>query len=114
MTDLAELKYRPGGCSAGPCFYRGSFTATNAGDAAADTFLDTAGLSGLSKGFVWVNGRPLGRDWKIGPQQTLYLPGVWLKAGANEAVVFDLGGPVELTLRGLNKPILDAPVKGGT
>jgi len=37
-----------------------------------------------------------------------------LKAGANEAVVFDLGGPVELTLRGLNKPILDAPVKGGT
>jgi beta-galactosidase len=110
MTELARLKYKVGGCGEGPCFYRGSFTATSACDAAADTFLDTAGLD---KGFVWVNGRPLGRDWKTGPQRTLYLPGVWLKRGANEVVVFDLGDPAAHTLRGLEKPILDAPVEAG-
>jgi beta-galactosidase len=110
MTNTSELHYRRDGCRAGPCFYRGSFNAASAGDAAADTFLDT---KGLSKGFVWVNGRPLGRDWKIGPQRTLYLPGAWIKRDSNEVVVLDLMGSITPNLRGLDKPILDAPVEAG-
>lgn len=33
---------------------------------------------------VFVNGQNLGRYWKIGPQETLYLPGPWLRRGGNE------------------------------
>jgi beta-galactosidase len=60
------------------------------------------------KGFVWVNGHNLGRFWKIGPQQTLFLPGVWLKKGKNEVVVFDEGPTVaNPTIAGLAEPVLD-------
>ncbi|MFQ9021573.1 MAG: hypothetical protein ACLR6J_09840 [Parabacteroides merdae] len=31
------------------------------------------------KGMVWVNGKAMGRFWEIGPQQTLFMPGCWLK-----------------------------------
>lgn len=33
---------------------------------------------------MFVNGQNLGRYWKIGPQETLYLPGPWLRKGSNE------------------------------
>lgn len=33
---------------------------------------------------MFVNGQNLGRYWKIGPQETLYLPGPWLWKGSNE------------------------------
>lgn len=56
-------------------------------DRVADTFLD---LSQWKKGVVWVNGHNLGRFWHIGPQQRLYCPAPWLKAGNNEIVVLDL------------------------
>ena len=110
MNNTAELKYSDGGCKAAPCFYRGSFTAPRAGDQEADTFLDTAALD---KGFVWVNGQPMGRAWKIGPQRTLYMPGAWLKPGANAIVVLDTMKTGSPTLQGLAKPILDAPVVAG-
>lgn len=86
-----------------PLFYRGTLHVSSPGD----TFLDTRGFN---KGFVWVNGHNLGRFWKIGPQQTLYLPGVWLKKGANEIVVFDEGpsSSVVPTIQGLDQPILDS------
>ena len=56
---------------------------------------------------VWVNGYNLGRFWKIGPQQTLYLPGCWLHKGKNEIIVLDLETPQSTTIRGLANPILD-------
>ena len=56
---------------------------------------------------VWVNGRAMGRFWEIGPQQTLFMPGCWLKKGVNEIIVLDLKGPKEATIVGLDKPILD-------
>ena len=80
----------------GPCFYRGTFHV----DQPADTFLDT---SNLTKGQLWVNGHNLGRFWNIGPQKTLYVPGPWLKQGANEVVVFDSAGKAGATLEGLAK-----------
>ncbi len=84
----------------GPAFYRGTFTAARP----LDTFLDTRGWG---KGTVWVNGHQLGRFWSIGPQQTLYVPGAWLKRGANEVVVFDLEQPAATTMQGLSHPIFD-------
>lgn len=64
-------------------FFRAVITLTDT----KDTYLD---MSRWSKGFVWVNGRNLGRFWSVGPQFRLYCPGVWLKPGANEIVVFDM------------------------
>ncbi len=69
-----------------------------------DTFID---LRPWGKGMVWVNGHNLGRFWNIGPQQTIFVPGAWLRAGLNEFVVLDLLGPTDPTLAGLEKPILD-------
>jgi beta-galactosidase len=46
-------------------------------------------MSAWQKGFLWVNGKNLGRFWNVGPQQRLYCPGVWLKRGLNIVQVFD-------------------------
>jgi beta-galactosidase len=88
----------------GPCFYRGHFTLAKTGD----TFLD---VRTLGKGAIWINGHALGRFWDIGPQQTLYVPGVWLKEAENEIVVFDVNGKSRVTLSGLAHPLLDGPVR---
>jgi beta-galactosidase len=100
MTHVDKLPFAKRPCE-GPCFYRGSFTLAQTGD----TFLDTGAFT---KGQLWLNGRALGRIWKIGPQRTLYTPAPFLNQGRNEVIVFDLEGKTGSTLRGLNKPILDA------
>ncbi|HWW98948.1 MAG TPA: beta-galactosidase [Edaphobacter sp.] len=92
------------GCVGPPNFYRAHFTLTTTGD----TFLDTRKLG---KGALWINGHPIGRFWNIGPQQTLFVPGPWLRKGANEIVVFDLNPSAATpTVSGLATPILDGPV----
>jgi beta-galactosidase len=58
-------------------------------------------------GAVWVNGHNLGRFWAIGPQQTLYCPGCWLKRGTNQIIVMDLEAEGRQTIEGLADPILD-------
>ena len=83
-----------------PAFYKGYFTTQSN----ADTYLD---MSRWNKGMVWVNGICLGRFWNIGPTQTMYLPGCWLKKGKNEVIVFDLFNNSKPSLSGLDKPILD-------
>lgn len=70
----------------------------------SDTFLD---FETWGKGIVYLNGHPLGRIWDIGPQQTLYVPGPWLKEGENELIVFDILGPHEYVSWGLDKPVID-------
>ncbi|XP_072878578.1 beta-galactosidase-1-like protein 3 isoform X7 [Chlorocebus sabaeus] len=67
----------------GPAFYRGTL---KAGPSPKDTFLS---LLNWNYGFVFINGRNLGRYWNIGPQQTLYLPGVWLRPEDNEVILFE-------------------------
>ncbi|MDE6389886.1 MAG: beta-galactosidase, partial [Duncaniella sp.] len=76
--------------------YRGTFNV----DKPSDTFLD---LSDWGKGLLYVNGRAIGRFWHIGPQQTLYMPGCWLKKGENEIMIFDIAGPKKTAVRGLAK-----------
>jgi beta-galactosidase len=65
-----------------PAIYNGTFSLKETGD----TFLD---MEDWGKGIVFVNGINIGRYWRLGPQQTLYIPGVWLKKGANEIVIFE-------------------------
>jgi beta-galactosidase len=103
MLTPSKLHFSSEPCN-GACFYRATFNIAKP----ADTFLDT---SAFVKGEVWVNGRPLGRVWSIGPQKALYLPGPWLHEGKNEVVVFDLNGESGRTMQGLDHPVLNAPVK---
>ncbi len=97
----------PGGLTFGeysktgkPAFYRALFTLEKTGD----VFLD---MRRWGKGLVWVNGHSLGRFWNIGPTQTMYLPGPWLKKGENEVIILDVNGPREPVLEGLERPLLD-------
>jgi len=83
-----------------PYLARGTFELAQVGD----TFLD---LRGWGKGIVVVNGHNLGRFWHIGPQQTLYCPGVWLKKGKNEIVVFEQIKDGIRSIAGVKTPILD-------
>lgn len=85
-------------------FGRGYYRAYVNINKVGDTFLD---LSTWGKGMVYVNGHALGRFWNIGPQQTLYCPGCWLKKGKNEIIVLDILGPKEQKMAGLSKPIID-------
>jgi beta-galactosidase len=65
-------------------------------------------MSNWGKGVVYVNGHHLGRYWSVGPQQTLYLPGVWLNKGANEIVVFEqLNNTLQTELNSRSTPILE-------
>ena len=81
-------------------YYRGFFNLKKVGD----TFLN---FETWGKGQVWVNGHPMGRIWSIGPQQTLYVPGCWLKKGKNEVIVLDIVGPKEAMVWGQAEPELN-------
>ncbi|MGO9338105.1 MAG: glycoside hydrolase family 35 protein [Terracidiphilus sp.] len=99
MQNVDSLAYNSKPCT-GACFYQSNFHV----DDPVDTFIDTRSLG---KGQVFVNGRPLGRFWSIGPQGTLYLPGPWLKKGENEIVIFDLDGKPNPTIPFIANAILD-------
>ena len=90
----AETLFSDGG------YYRGEFSLKKVGD----TFLN---FETWGKGQVWVNGHALGRIWSIGPQQTLYMPGCWLKKGKNEIIVLDIKGPREPVVWGQTTPELN-------
>jgi beta-galactosidase len=96
--ELSALHYQSA-LASGAAFWKGAFQLTKVGD----TFLD---LRLWGHGVAWVNGHCLGRFWDIGPTQTMYCPGPWLKAGANDVVVLDLVGPRTPRLAGLAQPIL--------
>ena len=81
-------------------YYRGYFNLKKVGD----TFLN---MEQFGKGQVYVNGYAIGRFWSIGPQQTLYVPGCWLKKGKNEVIVLDVVGPKQPTIMGQTTPELD-------
>ncbi|EYA47024.1 beta-galactosidase [Bacteroides fragilis] len=97
---VQDKRYKNGTAQTMPAYYRTTFRLDKVGD----TFLD---MSTWGKGMVWVNGLAIGRFWEIGPQQTLFMPGCWLKEGENEIIVLDLKGPEKASIRGLKKPILD-------
>jgi beta-galactosidase len=97
MTNLSALRFSNAHMSR-PAFLRGQFELSSPGD----TFLD---MRGWGKGYVWVNGHNLGRYWKIGPQQCLFLPAPWLNEGINQVIVLDLEPSDHRTLRGVKGPV---------
>jgi len=97
LDDLKGMKYTRKQV-ASPVLRRGEFRLEQAGD----TFFD---MRGWGKGQVWVNGRNLGRHWYIGPQQTVFCPGVWLKTGVNEIVVLEIENRAHRSIAGLRRPV---------
>jgi len=85
LKDLSGLAYTETETEKAPAFYKAAFTL----DAIKDGHLV---MENCEKGMVWVNGFNLGRYWKIGPQQSLYLPADILKEGENEIIVLYLMG----------------------
>jgi beta-galactosidase len=65
-----------------PVIREGCFVLEKVGD----TYVD---MRDWGKGHVWINGHNLGRYWYVGPQQTIYVPSVWLKKGENKITVFE-------------------------
>lgn len=83
-----------------PIIYEGDFELSTVGD----TFLD---MDGWGKGIVFVNGKNIGRYWGVGPQQTLYIPGVWLNEGANKIVIFEQkNDEIKKEVRTVKTPVL--------
>lgn len=76
LKPLAGAATRPG------VFFRARVTRGEP----ADCYLD---MRHWDKGYAWVNGHLLGRYWRIGPQQRLYCPAEWWRAGDNDVLVFD-------------------------
>ena len=101
-----NMKFRPIGSLKDESGQRipGCYRATFKVNKPSDTFLN---FETWGKGLVYVNGHAMGRIWEIGPQQTLYIPGCWLKKGENEVMVFDIIGPKEAKSEGLSEPLLD-------
>ncbi|GAB6009825.1 glycoside hydrolase family 35 protein [Dysgonomonas reticulitermitis] len=83
-----------------PALYTGTFDLAETGD----TFID---MEDWGKGIIFINGINIGRYWKVGPQQTLYVPGVWLKKGQNEIVIFEQqNDKVHSEVRTVKVPVL--------
>jgi beta-galactosidase len=101
LEDLSRLKFNAKSKPA-PAFYRGVFKLTSIGD----TYLD---MRGWGKGFVWVNNHNLGRYWRIGPQQSLFVPATWLKKGRNEIVILDLEDGRMRSIQGIKELIFETP-----
>ena len=53
-----------------------------------DTWLD---IRGFCRGVLWFNGHNLGRYWKAGAPQTVFVPACWMKTGEeNELIVLEM------------------------
>ena len=89
VDDISGLPWgtTPEAGSGGPVFSRGWLDLDEL-DGIGDAAVATPGV----KGYLWVNGFPLGRYWNVGPQTELYLPWPLLRLGRNEIVVLELEG----------------------
>ena len=102
VKALSETSAANNGLFRGRGYYRGYFNLKKS--QIGDTFLN---MENFGKGQLYVNGHPIGRFWQIGPQQTLYVPGCWLKPGRNEVMVLDVVGTKNPVIFGQNQPELD-------
>jgi beta-galactosidase len=102
--DFQKSLHFKTGKANGPAWHRGSFSLEETGDANID-------IEGYGRGMVWINGYNIGRYWRIGPQQTLYMPGCWLHRGRNEIIVLDLEGAPSTKIKGVANPVLDKTYK---
>lgn len=91
-----------------PAFYYGEFTLPDSEEEPKDTYLKPVGWD---KGVAFINGINLGRYWPtVGPQVTLYVPGIYLKSApeVNKLVILELEkAPTELSMSFVDTPQLD-------
>lgn len=88
-----------------PVLYEGTFKLDKTGD----TFID---MEDWGKGIIFINGINIGRYWQAGPQQTLYIPGVWLKKGENKIVIYEqLNNGIKTNVKTVKTPLLTKLVK---
>lgn len=88
-----------------PVLYEGTFTLNETGD----TFID---MEQWGKGIIFINGINIGRYWQAGPQQTLYIPGVWLKKGENKIVIYEqLNNGIKTEVKTVKTPVLTKLIK---
>ena len=85
LQDISAIDFEKEWMENTPAFYQYELDVQQP----EDTFLD---MRKFGKGVVFVNGKNLGRYWNKGPAGYLYVPGVWLKKGKNEIVVFETEG----------------------
>lgn len=106
FNNIDAIKYSTGKqvVTENPAIYSGRFNVTNP----ADTYLD---MHGFGKGFVFLNGHNLGKYWYIGPQQTIYVPAVWLNKGVNHIQVFDQLQGDHKSINTLDHAVLNEVVK---
>ena len=83
LDDLSPLNFASENTTA-PAFFNGTFSIDSVPQ---DTYL---ALPEWGKGVCWINGFNLGRYWRRGPQQTLYVPASILRSGQNEVVLFEV------------------------
>ncbi|MBD8389315.1 beta-galactosidase [Dysgonomonas sp. BGC7] len=84
-----------------PIIYEGVFDLSEVGD----TFLD---MENWGKGIVFINGINIGRYWHVGPQQTLFIPGVWLNKGSNKIVIFEqINSELKSEVKTVKTPVLN-------
>jgi beta-galactosidase len=105
MLAPGQMKYKSKPCM-GPCFFRTQLSVSGHATGLLDTYVNT---TGIRKGTVWIDGRPLGRAWEIGPQGALYLPAGWLHEGGNDIDVFDLYGDGVSQIGTVTHPIYFEP-----
>ena len=74
-----------------PAFYHAAFAVVPPAASGPHPIL-RASLTGLSRGFMWLNGRCLGRYPERSPINGLYFPESLLKPGYNDLVIFDEDG----------------------
>ncbi|MEU0096464.1 beta-galactosidase family protein [Kribbella sp. NPDC006257] len=86
----------------GPIAWRATFSV----EEPTDLFLRT---DAWGKGLAWINGFCLGRYWRRGPQETLYIPGPVLRPGPNDLVVLELDTLQPPTARLVPSPALGPP-----
>ena len=84
MKSPDGIKYKNGTSASLPAFFRGYFSA----EAGKECFVR---FDSFKKGLIYINGFMIGRDWEIGPQQALYIPGALLRE-KNEIVIFETDG----------------------
>jgi len=91
-TSRAHWTAATGGMAdSAPAFYRTTFNTTPPGETGPHPILRVT-TTGLSRGFVWLNGHNLGRYPEKIAVDGLYLPECWQKPGRNELVIFDEEG----------------------
>jgi beta-galactosidase len=101
MEDLSLLTYDALSAQKHPAFYKAGLYV----DQPEDTFIH---MGGWTKGVVFLNGFNLGRYWKKGPQQTLFVPAPLLRQGNNDIVVFELHGTEEAAITFTDTPVLNS------